>query len=118
MTTTVDRLAELLEAYSAAVFQNGKVRGADDVSAYHELEDADEAAPRAAIDAEIARLCSEAETGTKLVAHVRKFIADNSITCPETIYQTDRVVEHSYAFIEGCAKIVGYAAVDDEDGAA
>lgn len=37
-----------------------------------------------------------------------KFIQDNDITCPETIAQTDRVIENAYAFITELCDIVGY----------
>lgn len=43
----------LVAAFEAAVRQNGRVSGADSVSAYHEMDDADEAAPRAALMARL-----------------------------------------------------------------
>ena len=45
--------------------------------------------------------------------HCVKFIKEQDIGAPETIYQTDRVVENSYVFIEGVCDIVGY----EEDNA-
>lgn len=46
---------------------------------------------------------------------VEKFIINNSITCPETIYQTDRVIINSYEFIEELCNVVGYLQIEDED---
>lgn len=39
----------------------------------------------------------------------RRFIADQEITCPETIYQTDRVIENAPEFIEQICELIGYA---------
>lgn len=44
----------------------------------------------------------------KLLARVEKFISDQRIGCPETIYQTDRVIESAYEFIQDLADIAGY----------
>src|SRR5579872_5722230 len=38
----------------------------------------------------------------------QKFIKDNTITCAETIGQTDHVIENAYDFIEEICQIVGY----------
>lgn len=38
----------------------------------------------------------------------RKFIKDNKITCPETIYQMDHVIENAFDFIQKICDIVGY----------
>ena len=46
---------------------------------------------------------------TDLETFCREFIAAQRITCPETIYQTDRVIENAYEFIEGVCERVGYA---------
>ena len=43
-----------------------------------------------------------------------KFIEDQKITCPETIFQSDRVIENAYAFIKEICDIVGYAKYEDE----
>ena len=51
----------------------------------------------------------------KLVAICRAFIAENDIHCVETIYQTDRVIEHAYKFIRQVCDIVGYAELNDEE---
>lgn len=37
-----------------------------------------------------------------------EFIHKQRIHCPETIYQTDRVIENAYEFIEQICNIVGY----------
>jgi hypothetical protein len=36
------------------------------------------------------------------------FIKEQRITCPETIAQSDRVIENAYEFIEAICDIVGY----------
>lgn len=43
-----------------------------------------------------------------------KFIKDNHISCAETIYQTDWVIENAYNFIEDVCNVVGY--YSDEQG--
>lgn len=50
----------------------------------------------------------------ELLRVCQQFIADNEISCAETIYQTDRVVENSFAFIEAVCDVVGYHERDDE----
>lgn len=47
--------------------------------------------------------------------HVEAFIENQKITCPETISQSDRVVENSYEFIEQCCNIVGYHEEEEEE---
>lgn len=42
-----------------------------------------------------------------------KFIKDNEITCAETVYQSDRVIEHAYEFIEKVCETVGYCSDED-----
>jgi hypothetical protein len=51
----------------------------------------------------------------RLLELCQKFINDQGISCPETIYQTDRVIENAYAFIEDICDIVGYAEADDNE---
>lgn len=51
----------------------------------------------------------------KLHAICEKFIRDNSITCPETICQSDRVIMNAYEFIEQICENVGYCEVDEEE---
>lgn len=36
------------------------------------------------------------------------FIDEQNINCAESIYQTDRVIENAYVFIERICDIVGY----------
>jgi GTP-dependent phosphoenolpyruvate carboxykinase len=48
-----------------------------------------------------------------LVAHCEQFIQDQRIHCAETVYQTDRVIQNAYEFIEGVCDILGY--YDDPD---
>lgn len=43
-----------------------------------------------------------------------KFINDQEITCPETIFQSDHVIENAYEFIHKICDIVGYAEYDDK----
>lgn len=39
---------------------------------------------------------------------VVEFVDEQCITCPETIYQTDRVIENAYDFVRRLAEVVGY----------
>jgi len=43
--------------------------------------------------------------------HCGKFVKDQVIICPETIYQTDRVIGNACEFIEGVCGIVGYVEI-------
>lgn len=42
-----------------------------------------------------------------------KYIKEQNITCPETIYQVDSVIENAYYFIDEIVKVVGYAKEDE-----
>ena len=44
----------------------------------------------------------------KLKELVHNFIRDNKISCPETIYQQDKVIENAYEFIEALCEVYGY----------
>jgi len=44
----------------------------------------------------------------KLTEICKKFVADNTISCGETIYQCDWVIENAYEFIESICEVVGY----------
>jgi len=44
----------------------------------------------------------------------KTFIATRQISCPETIYQTDHVIENACTFIEDICNIVGYMECDNE----
>lgn len=46
---------------------------------------------------------------------VQDFVKDNDITCAETIYQSDRVIENAYELIHKMVEIVGYAPMKDDD---
>lgn len=58
---TDERIAGLLDAYENAVHRNGMIAGADSVSAYHEMEEVDQEAPRRALIDEIQRLRADSE---------------------------------------------------------
>lgn len=49
----------------------------------------------------------------ELLKLCQNFIRDQRIACAEDVYQTDRVIENAYEFIEEICEIVGY--VEDED---
>lgn len=51
----------------------------------------------------------------ELLEHCRKFISDLEIGCAEVVYQSDRVIEKAYEFIEGICDIVGYCETEDDD---
>ena len=44
----------------------------------------------------------------KVYQIVKKFVADQRIYCSETVYQSDRVIENAYQFIEELCEVVGY----------
>lgn len=43
-----------------------------------------------------------------------RFVAEQQISCPEAVYQTDRVIENAYELIESICDIVGYYKYPDE----
>lgn len=45
----------------------------------------------------------------------QKFIQDLGISCPESVYQSDRVSLNSLEFIEKVCGIVGYVQIQEED---
>lgn len=45
----------------------------------------------------------------------QKFISDQGITVPETIYQTDRIILNACELIEDICDIVGYKEREDDD---
>lgn len=57
----------------------------------------------------------EAKQAGALWAYCRQFIEEQGISCPETIHQTDRVIENAYAFIQGICDLVGYLGDEEED---
>ena len=46
--------------------------------------------------------------GKELYLIVKDFIEEQEITCPETIAQSDRVIENAYDLIEKLCDVVGY----------
>lgn len=44
-----------------------------------------------------------------------KFIEQQKIGCPETIYQMDRVIENAYEFIQDICDEVGYYEPEEYD---
>lgn len=46
------------------------------------------------------------ERNEKLYNTVMKFMIDNDVTCSEAIYQTDRVIENAYKFIDDLYQLV------------
>lgn len=53
--------------------------------------------------------------GQKLLEIVRAFVAKHDITCEETIFQTDRVIENAYDFMADLVKVAGFAPSEDDD---
>lgn len=47
-------------------------------------------------------------TEEKLTQIVKKFIQEQDIGCPETIYQCDSVILNALPFIEELIEVVGY----------
>ena len=52
---------------------------------------------------------------SKLWQVCEQFVTHQNISCAETVYQTDRVIENAYKFIEQVCDVVGYAPLDDEE---
>ena len=51
---------------------------------------------------------------TALMKICQDFIEKHKISCSETIYQTDRVIEDSYSFIDDICNIVGFYQEKDD----
>lgn len=51
----------------------------------------------------------------ELFAMCQNFIKEQRISFPETIYQTDWVIENAYEFIERVCNIVGYLQEEDDE---
>lgn len=58
---------------------------------------------------------SELQKAQALVVHCDQFIQDQEISCAETIYQSDRVIENAHEFIEGVCDILGYHECPEEE---
>lgn len=52
--------------------------------------------------------------GVALLEIMNRFIEDQNITCAETIYQSDSVIENAYELIEKLCNVAGYTKYDDE----
>lgn len=51
----------------------------------------------------------------RLLSVCREFIEEQRISCGEDIYQSDRVIENAYGFIESICEIVGYKESENDD---
>lgn len=51
----------------------------------------------------------------ELWRYCRQFVEDQKIGDAETVYQTDRVIENAYEFIEGICERVGYFTEEEDD---
>lgn len=49
-----------------------------------------------------------------LYALCERFVVDNGIHCPETIWQMDHVIGNAYEFIEEICNTIGYASMKEE----
>ena len=59
--------------------------------------------------------CGKMDKNQELFEMCKRFISEQNIHCAETIYQSDRVIEDAYEFIEHICNIVGYAELEDEE---
>lgn len=55
------------------------------------------------------------DTNDKLMALCLDFVKQQRIYCPETIAQSDRVIENAYDFIQDICNIVGYYHDPEDD---
>ena len=53
------------------------------------------------------------QMGKTALGIIERFIDDNGIGCAETIYQSDRVIQNAYEFIEELCELVGYYKEDN-----
>ena len=58
---------------------------------------------------------TEQESKDALYALAKDFIEKQKITCSETVYQTDRVIESAYQFIDNICEIVGFYEYEDDE---
>lgn len=58
---------------------------------------------------------SNAGSKDRLWEICQQFVKDNEIGHPETIYQSDRVIERSYRLVEKICDIVGYHEFDESE---
>jgi hypothetical protein len=60
------------------------------------------------------RKLKTSDKSIELITLCKLFIDQNDISCSETIYQTDHVIENAYEFIEQVCDLVGYKKVENE----
>jgi hypothetical protein len=53
--------------------------------------------------------------GKQLLILCEKFVNDQEISCSESVYQSDRVIDNSCELIEQICEIVGYFHDPDEE---
>jgi len=58
---------------------------------------------------------TDMEKAEAVLALVDAFIVKQAITCAETVYQSDRVIEAAYEFIESLCNVAGYMEIDDDE---
>lgn len=51
----------------------------------------------------------------KLVKVCKQFITEQKISCAETIYTCDRVIDSAYEFIEKVCDVIGYHVPPEEE---
>lgn len=51
--------------------------------------------------------------GKQALKIIERFIDDNGISCAESIYQLDKVIQNAYEFIEELCELVGYYSEDN-----
>lgn len=51
--------------------------------------------------------------GKQALKIIERFIDDNGISCAESIYQLDKVIQSAYEFIEELCELVGYYSEDN-----
>lgn len=74
------------------------------------------APPLVAIDPRSGAVSVVPEAEARLTAIVREFVEKHHVSCPETIHQTDRVIENAYELIEDLCNVVGYYRyLDDQE---
>jgi glutaminase len=54
------------------------------------------------------------EKAERVLQIAEKFIADQKIVCSEAVYQSDRVIENAYEFIEAICNVAGYFEYDED----
>lgn len=57
----------------------------------------------------------KADTATKLLEYVKKYIEENEISSGEAVFQVDSLSLDALNFMEKCCEIVGYHKFEDEE---